>query len=101
MKNVTHTFNLSVEHVLSKISLDATASALKAYQDVTDEQQDNISTTIRLKYPVKKFYETLADEMGISLQAMITVALTTLIKNQLLMITEEKPRDDCMQKDRN
>lgn len=76
--------NVSVERVLQRLSAAAIIKAIDAHKIACDGGSTELTTTtIRLKQPVKEFYEALADEMGISLQAAITIMLTTMVNCQL------------------
>ena len=63
-------------HRLFQVLLSPIAS--KEYEALPEE--DTVPTTIRLEPDIRRYYEDIAKELGISLQAIIKIALTGLMK---------------------
>jgi hypothetical protein len=68
----------------TKISLyrlfEALLSPITSREYVGLPEEDNVATTIRLDPEIRRYYEDAANELGLSLQAMIKIALTGLMK---------------------
>ena len=75
--------NVSVEKALSRLNKTAIKSAIQAHQNALKEPETITATTIRLKSPVVEFYRALADEMGISTQAVISILLSSMIGSHI------------------
>ena len=99
MHNTIHTFNLNIEDILDRLSIEATEHAAKKLLESDSQTTAKTTTTIRLSHSTKAYYEALAEYMGISLQAMITVVLTGLAKDQVEATIKNQTanRDDTPQ----
>jgi DNA-binding transcriptional ArsR family regulator len=72
---------VSIEDAMSAMTDSAMSKALKAYNE-TEAVEKLVPTTLRLSNDVEAYYKTLASEMGISAQALMTIILTGNVKVQ-------------------
>lgn len=97
MKSQIYTFNIDIDTILKKLCDDAIEHAAIKCLEVSQDSDIRVATTIRIDPSVKVFYESLASQMGISLQAIITIVLTGLVNaqtNEILSRGQEKPKRD-------
>ncbi|KZX77303.1 hypothetical protein A3715_29635 [Oleiphilus sp. HI0009] len=72
----------TVEEAIAEVANQSSTKALEAYLKA-NSSDPNVGTTIRLAPNIHAYYSTMADQMGISVQAMINLALNGLVQTQL------------------